>query len=562
VPKPIPIQLAIQGGGAKLPAILAALEAVAELEESGELFVTRIAATSAGSIAGCLFAAPVAMSVVRTHLKAKADKFADQYRMPGVLLKAKQVVSGGPFWDVSLLKRSLVELFGQRTMLGQLKKDVIIVATDLKNLKKVVRASKTDPLIDSILDSCAIPLFFRTFTNEKDGAALIVDGGICANLPSEELTAGPDGEVVGISFATTIVPGNPTGVIGFSQALLNTAMEHAVLRARQQLGDRLLTIETDIDTFDFSRAMTEGLGKEWDNCYRQAKAFFQTLVSAAVEEERRRQEAAEAEARFAADEAERAQRKALRVQELTAALNDMRAKVVHIFDRQEAPKLLVHERFSLVVAGYSLADGSQPDVLIRKMRFQAANEPIYAYKGSSTTPANEQPVSDDFRIYDKDSNELSFQRIELEPWQKVLDGAQAIVYPMIMYFDTPLLPGDVRGPFDLVTYERYTSVLGKLRAEDDKLSSTVIRRATPVPIVDIVLHLPKSYMGTVLSGGGLYDEAGKWDEFHSGTAIAPNALNREYPPPDGFFAVGWRGLNLPLGKRFGCIINRYKGVAP
>jgi|GEM_PF-2331169 len=560
MPKPIPIQIAIQGGGAKLPAILAVLQALEKMVEARKLEVTRIAATSAGSIAGCLFAAPIKMEVARTHLKGRADAFIAAYALPGSWRKFTQAFTGDPFWDVTPLKTSLIELFGKRTKLGDLGKPVAIVSTDLKNLKKVVRSNKSDPLVDSILDSCAIPLFFRTFAQDKDGSALIVDGGICANLPAEELAAGPDGEIVGISFATTVMPSNPTGVVGFTQALLNTAMDHAVLRAREQLGKNLLPIETDIDTFDFARAMTEGLEKEWDNCYRQGEAFFEDFVARATAADEQRAGEDAVAAQRAAEEAASAQRQAHRTQELTTTLNDVRAKVLHAYLRQEAPKPFAYEKVSMLAVGHSLADPQQTDLLIRKVRFHAAKEPIYAYRGSSTTSATEQPVSDDFRFYDRDGNELDLQTIELAPQQKVINGAQSIVYPKIVYFDTPLMPGDPRGPFELVTFERYTGVLGKLRTEDDWLSIVITRTITPVPIVDIVAHLPKNYSGTILSGGGIRDESGAWADFHPGMALTPQILNKEYAPPDGFFALGWRGFDVPIGKRFGCNINRPKGA--
>src|SRR5438477_223460 len=53
---PVPIQLAIQGGGAKIAALMATLEAVDSLQTSGAVKVTRIAGTSAGAIVGAVYA--------------------------------------------------------------------------------------------------------------------------------------------------------------------------------------------------------------------------------------------------------------------------------------------------------------------------------------------------------------------------------------------------------------------------------------------------------------------------------------------------------------------------
>jgi len=45
---PVPIQLALQGGGAKITYLIAALEALQELEQAGKVKVTRIAGSAGG----------------------------------------------------------------------------------------------------------------------------------------------------------------------------------------------------------------------------------------------------------------------------------------------------------------------------------------------------------------------------------------------------------------------------------------------------------------------------------------------------------------------------------
>ena len=63
----MPVQLALQGGGAKLMALLAAMEGVQEMDEK-QLKVTRLSGTSAGAIVACLYAAGIHMDVARTEL--------------------------------------------------------------------------------------------------------------------------------------------------------------------------------------------------------------------------------------------------------------------------------------------------------------------------------------------------------------------------------------------------------------------------------------------------------------------------------------------------------------
>ncbi len=76
----IPIQLVIQGGGAKITHLVAALEAVQSLQREGVLRVTRIAGTSAGAIAGALFAAGVDMQRARDSFEAHRTRSSSARR--------------------------------------------------------------------------------------------------------------------------------------------------------------------------------------------------------------------------------------------------------------------------------------------------------------------------------------------------------------------------------------------------------------------------------------------------------------------------------------------------
>ena len=84
----IPIQLAIQGGGAKITYLLAALESVQALERGGLLRVTRIAGTSAGAIAGALYAAGVDMRRARDAFESDRHQLLRAFPAAGVALCA------------------------------------------------------------------------------------------------------------------------------------------------------------------------------------------------------------------------------------------------------------------------------------------------------------------------------------------------------------------------------------------------------------------------------------------------------------------------------------------
>src|SRR5437879_3733318 len=106
-----PIQLAIQGGGAKIYALMAAMEAVQDLQEKGIIKVTKIAGTSAGAIVGCLFAAGIRMETLRARLRGMSTKeikrlFPD-VGVPGAMLKFTR---GQPLWETSRLEAFLTSL--------------------------------------------------------------------------------------------------------------------------------------------------------------------------------------------------------------------------------------------------------------------------------------------------------------------------------------------------------------------------------------------------------------------------------------------------------------------
>jgi predicted acylesterase/phospholipase RssA len=79
------IQVAFQGGGAKLCDLLAAAAAIKELENQKEVEVTRVAGTSAGAIAACWYATGLDIDLIRQRLRDKGPYFL------------KKVVPGGRY---------------------------------------------------------------------------------------------------------------------------------------------------------------------------------------------------------------------------------------------------------------------------------------------------------------------------------------------------------------------------------------------------------------------------------------------------------------------------------
>ena len=234
----VPIQLAIQGGGARITYLIAALEAVQSLEREGVVRVTRIAGTSAGAIAGALYAAGVDMRRARDTFEAQSRELLRAFPPADASLRALWcLLTRRPFWNAEPLRRVLAKLLAPHARLGDLKIPLVIVASDLTNMQPCVYAEPSEPLLSSLLDSAGIPFFFRTPPADGDAYRVIVDGGVCENLPCDQLEYSTDlGEVVGISFAASRLGAPISGSLAFSRALFETALNASELRAHLALG--------------------------------------------------------------------------------------------------------------------------------------------------------------------------------------------------------------------------------------------------------------------------------------------------------------------------------------
>jgi predicted acylesterase/phospholipase RssA len=69
----IPVQIAIQGGGAKFVNLLAAIQPFQDMQTTGRIEVTNVAGTSAGSIVASLVAMQAPISKINEYLKKNAE---------------------------------------------------------------------------------------------------------------------------------------------------------------------------------------------------------------------------------------------------------------------------------------------------------------------------------------------------------------------------------------------------------------------------------------------------------------------------------------------------------
>lgn len=514
----INIQLAIQGGGARITHLLAALEAVQSLQREDVLRVTRIAGTSAGAIAGALLAAGVDMQRARDAFEAHRDELLRAFPPTGVRLRAAWCLfTRRPYWDGAPLRRLLAKLLAPRQRIGDLEIPLIIVAADLTNMQPCVYDEPHEPLISSLMDSAGIPFFLRTAN--AGGYRVIVDGGVCENLPSEQLSYGEEtGEVLGITFSSSRAGAPLSGFFDFARALIETALNASVLRAQLDLGPNNFVIRTEAGSFDFRRAFDDGLGAEYRETRLLAADFFRRYA------ERPRHPVDESQ-----PDRVGAELPATRLHDVVTSLRSM-------YHLQQEPMRFEFLSVRMVVTGASQTalDRRGPDQVRHEIVFRATRHPVSCYRIRLTSAASTTQQKTQCEVFDRNFEPVAFDLVPLTD-----DVAEEREY--LLFFREPIVPGDARAPVTLRVRDTVSEALRLAGEGRDELLTRASRADGPIGRIEIVVHLPDELADTAIAaapGSG-------------GTRMTPAELTH-YAAPAGFVTLGWKGDHVPPNTLFGC----------
>jgi NTE family protein len=181
-PRAKKLGLALSGGGAWGGAHLGVLRA---LDEAG-LAPYCVAGTSCGAVAGGFYAAGVPM--------ASALAFADRLRWRSLRMLGMPRLG---FFHSGEMERFLRQTLGD-VRIEDLRIPVAVVATELRTARPVV--FREGPLAHALSASSAIPVVFSPV---MDGEAVLVDGGLTDNLPTQ-VCRGMGAEIV---LAVNVIPG-------------------------------------------------------------------------------------------------------------------------------------------------------------------------------------------------------------------------------------------------------------------------------------------------------------------------------------------------------------------
>lgn len=289
----VKIKVVFQGGGARLSTLIAAADALRDLCDAKDIEVERVVGVSAGSIAAAMFACDRSIETQRLALQQSGSEIIEKLKTPGTFSLVWKIFRGKAIFDESLLDPVLANVLqsdGKPVReISSLKFPTTIVASDVR-YKKLTRYTEGSdaPLNRAIRDSCSFPFAFRSFSNESH----IVDGGLCANLPSDLVVDGKpvddDAEnvsrVIAFSFEKQAYDGAaPKNVLDFARALFATTIEHSVDAAAErvrQSGGAVCELPEQFDTFEFKKALEEGLsGSDYDFAYGQAKRNLEKIFN-------------------------------------------------------------------------------------------------------------------------------------------------------------------------------------------------------------------------------------------------------------------------------------------
>jgi NTE family protein len=520
MPNPLRIQLALQGGGARIAVLMAAAEAVQELENERQVSVTRLAGTSAGAIVGAFLAAGKDISSLRARLSGdKGQALVSQFpKKSAVRMLLWDALRGAPFWKEAPLRAWLTKEFGDQTKLETLKKPLFVYSANLD--AGGVETQVNGHVVTALLESAGLPFCFRTW--KASGNTINVDGGLCENLPVRRLVNEADqhGRVVAFSFPI-VGAGKPESLLKFGMSLLDVAINNSVETARERLGaDSVCELKPpqDLTTFNFDRALQYLASNDYDETKKEVRAWFGAVIDSAASSSR---------VHFATNVWHKPAKDFRREMQ----------KIGRVYRSQSAQERLHHPEVNFRVFANCLAERGQPgfgqpDEVFYELTLEPVNVPITSHHVTFSTPQ----TSDFFGRY-------SLKLISTSTGADAAFEAVASISPasetdreIVVFFCPPLKPGT--GAYRLSLQDQGIELLAGLKDPDkrsDYLSINLARPTEPIERVHIAIEVPEQMAGVLVRGVGSAQSS----------IMTPAQLQDVFgKSPIGFRAFGWKGENI------------------
>ena len=511
------IQLALQGGGAKLCALLAVAEAAQYLQKKKELEIGRVAGTSAGAIVGAILAAGVDIKSLRRDLQnGEGKKLVGAFPKIGDIKAMWRVFWGKPFWDTQALRDWLTNVFTKKSKVEELVKDPnkqIVLIKDCEAVEHLIVMTSNlsdgvmnpcqgkDALVAALMDSSALPFCFRTWTMSGN---LILDGGLGENLPVRQLSTevADHGELVAVTFERT-PPEAPRSAKNFAKALMGFAIDASVERACASVeAHRLLRVKTKITTMDFERAITEGLGDEYNSIYDQALAFFRALKPPS--------EAASIEPWSVSE----------------PAMKRMMDDLAVMYDATHRNRMLIYDEVVFEVTARCLLPGdtaSKVDKLVCKMKLAPKEHPISCHAISlAGLGEREYHGRIEPKLLDASGDPINCRIVPTYPSSPRMGQDERQV---LIFFDEWMKPGN--GMYELRFRDEGNDIMWMLRQKGhDEIQLGLPRATGVVKRVTIVLHVPKIWPNICVT-----------EDSPTGRRLLPKEM-AAFDPPEDFVTLG------------------------
>lgn len=544
------VKCVFQGGGAKLATLLAAAEVMEDLQRDGEIEIEEAAGTSAGSIAAYCLASSRPTAEFRARIRDAGQSYIQQFEeSPSKWTILVKLWQGKPIFDEQEVRNFIRSVIGEdeksESFLSELKIPIHITAVNIRHSEPQYYRSRDDNtrIEDALLNSCAIPIAFRTFQDID----LVVDGGICSNLPNTKIFDDSiNKNIIAFSFKRTRGY-EPKNVQQYLSALLSTSIDNSVRTAAQEIaaeGGYVCELPNRFDTFDFRKALENGLSdqtftEEKDTIRKEIENNALNLFRIRQEEEYRNKKENSLE-----------------------LIRSIHKRFVTDFPYTVQSSAMIALPYSLFQT--KLVPDTPNDTLIKKVKFQPIGGALRAVEIGITKGEKDAPISvKNWRIHDsrKQPIKADIKVIEYHPSD---DDKDNVVYSALAFLEEKVEAD--RCPITVTFSSAHTGLMNDLIEHRVDWMRSTSRNSDVLPNGDLVIALPKD-IGTVLLSDLLanvvraqnkpYDHSTMGENWLRGRKMEGQELQEYAAHADHLPASklhGWRSENIPKNYYFGVLI--------
>ncbi|MGO8149679.1 patatin-like phospholipase family protein [Rhizobium leguminosarum] len=291
------VQIAFQGGGAKLIAMLPVAAAFKKCHDDGTIKISAVSGASAGSICAALIASEADFTEVVKNLRQngaaaiarivseEAKRLSDMMN-EGIWVKTKFVMTnfrfllriifgGHPILDEKHFSNFIKSIFESSRIhkVENTKIKLFINASDI--IQQENRYLSKGYIHTAVIDSASIPFAFRSF--RALSRSHVVDGGLCQNLPTDILRQTNDKDPIFAVFPDFAEEKAEIGnILEYCFALFGASITHNVERSRAEISKAFsIGVPCKYSTFDFEKALQQ---IQDDNWFRTAVADYEAQI--------------------------------------------------------------------------------------------------------------------------------------------------------------------------------------------------------------------------------------------------------------------------------------------